>query len=326
MKAIILILAVFALSSASYGQQRGILSNFLLNNYYYNPAIAGSKNVHVANISYRNQWVGFDGAPTLLMGNFYGSVKNQGKMGYGVSVVSEKIGLTNNTSVYLNYAHHFKMSETVKLGLGVQPGLMQYRVRLYDAQLADENDEVLTGNVYTANAIDFSAGFNLYSDKFFVMGSIHHLLGKQIKFTSYNSNLDFHYNAIAGYNIKFKKKKFELQPSVMLKYTKPVPYQFTGMLKGTFSQKYWVGLLYRTSDAVGISLGMNIKERISVGYGYDYTLSNLSKYQNGSHEITLSFVVTKNKPSLVEEDDKLNNSILDEMKKDMEEEKKKKEK
>lgn len=324
MRKLLLLCLLIVASSATFAQQRGIVSNFLLNNYYYNPAIAGSRNVHVANVGYRNQWVGFDGAPTLLMGNFYGSVKNKGKMGYGVSVISEKIGITNNTSVYLNYAHHFKLSETVKLGLGVQPGLMQYRVKLYDAQVADENDPVLTGTVYTANAIDFSAGFNLYSDKFFVMGSVHHLLGDAIKFTSYNSNLDFHYNAIAGYNIKFKKKKFELQPSVMFKYTKPVPYQITGMLKGTFAQKYWVGLLYRTSDAAGISVGMNIKERISVGYGYDYTLSNLAKYQNGSHEITLNFIITKNKPSLEEEDDKLNNSILDEMKKDMEKDEKNK--
>ena len=325
MKRILLILSL-VIAGTSTAQQRGILSNFLLNDYYYNPAIAGSRNVHIANVSYRNQWVGFDGAPSLIMGNFQGSVKNQGKMGYGVSVVSERIGITNNTAVYANYAHHFKLSETIKLGLGIQPGFMQYRVRLYDAILADAGDDVLTGTVYSANALDVSTGFNLYSDKFFLMGSLHHLLGKEIKFTTYNSNLDFHYNVIAGYNFKFKKKKFELQPSVMFKYTKPVPYQITGMLKGTFNNKYWVGLIYRTDDAAGISAGMKIKERISVGYGYDYTLSDLSKYQSGSHEIMLSFVITKEKPSLDKEDEDLNKSIIEEMQKKMDEEKKNKNK
>lgn len=318
----ILILAVMVIAGTGYSQQRGIISNFLLNSYYYNPAIAGSNNVHTANVSYRGQWMGFENAPSLIMGNFNGSVKNNGKMGYGVTLLSEKIGITNNTAVYVNYAHHFKLTETIKLGLGIQPGFMQYRVRLYDAQLADAGDDVLTGNVYSANALDVSTGFNLYHEKFFVMGSLHHLLGKQIKFTTYNSNLDFHYNLIAGYNYKFKKKDVVLQPSVMLKYTKPVPMQITAMLKGTFNSKYWVGLIYRQDDAAGISLGMKIKDRISVGYGFDYSIfSDIAQYQNGSHEIMLSFVVTKEKPTLEKEDEDLNKSIIEEMQKQVDKEK-----
>ena len=315
----LLIIFGVALAGNSIAQQRAVYSNFLLNDYYYNPAIAGSKTVHIANVSYRNQWVGFEGAPSLIMGNFYGSLKNKGKMGYGVSLISESTGITQNTTVYLNYAHHFRLSDNIKLGLGIKPGYMQYRVRLYEAQLADEGDEVLTGNIYSASALDMSAGFHLYSPKFFVMGSVQHLLGKEVQFTSYNSNLTFHYNAIAGYNIKFKKNKFELQPSVMLRYTEPVPIQITGMLRAMFAGKFWVGLLYRTDDAAGISLGLSIKERFTVAYGYDYTISELSKHQSGSHEVMLSFVITKKKPTLEEEDDKLNNSIMEEMKKKMEE-------
>ena len=316
---ILLIAITLVLTTSLFAQQRAVYSNYLMNDYYYNPAIAGSKNVHMANVSYRKQWVGFVGAPSLIMANFYGSVKNQGKMGYGVSLISESTGITNNTTVYLNYAHHFKLGEKIKLGLGVQPGFMQYRVKLYDAQLADEGDEVLTGNIYSANAFDVSAGFNLYSDRFFVMGSAQHLLGKSIRFTSYNENLSFHFNAIAGYNINFKKKKFVLQPSVMVQYANPVPLQYSGMLKGTYDNKIWLGLIYRSSDAVGVTVGVNIKERFGLAYGYDYSISGLSKYQSGSHEVMLSFIITKKKPSLDEEDEELNNSILEEMQKKIDE-------
>lgn len=321
MKTILNILLFVFLGMMTFAQQQGVYSNFLMSDYYYNPAIAGSKNVHTANINYRNQWMGFEDAPVNMAANFNGSYKNKGKAGYGASIISEKSGLTNATGIYLNYAQHFKLTETVKLGFGIQPGYIQYRVRLYDAKIADQGDELLTGSVYSANAIDVNAGFHLYSKKFFVMGSVQHLLGKQIQFTSYNSNLTFHYNAIAGYNFLFKKKNFELQPSVMIKYTSPVPVQWTGMLKGTFNQKYWVGLIYRSDDAVGVSLGMTLKERLNIGYGYDYSVSDIRKYNSGSHELMLSFIITKKRPTLDEQDDKLNNSILEEMKK--EEEKKK---
>lgn len=339
----ILYIAVFLFGfvGAANAQQRGVFSNFLLNDYYYNPAIAGSRNVHIANVSYRNQWVGFEGAPTLIMGNIHGSWKNQGKIGYGLALISESAGITQNTSVYLNYAHHFRLNETVKLGLGVQPGYMQYRVKLYDAQVADQGDDVLTGTVYSANAIDFNTGFHLYSDKFFIMGSVQHLLGESIQFTSYNSNLDFHFNAIAGYNFRInqkpekkkeaapadgetvapkkKKKPIDIQPSLLFRYTRPVPVQWTGMLKATFDKKYWVGLIYRTDDAAGISLGMTLKERFNIGYGFDYTISGLSKYQSGTHEVMLSFIITKQKPSIAEEDDQLNKSIIEELQKKIDE-------
>jgi len=321
MKRIALLFLGVLIASCSFGQQRAVYSNFMLNDYYYNPAVAGSKLVHIANASFRKQWVGFEGSPTLIMANFYGSARNRGKVGYGVSIMSENTGITQNTGIYVNYAHHFKLGEKLKLGLGIKPGWMQYRVKLYDAKIADQGDDVLTGNVYSANAFDLSAGLNLYTENFFFMASAQHLLGKAIQFTTYNENLEFHYNAIVGYTFKFKKKNFELQPSVMVKYTKPVPLQYTAMLKGTFNKKYWVGLLYRSDDAVGISLGLTLKERFGIAYGYDYTISKLRNYNSGSHEVMLTFIITKNKPSLEEEDEDLNNSILEEMQKDMEENK-----
>jgi type IX secretion system PorP/SprF family membrane protein len=327
----LLILAVYIVGCTTFtsAQQRAVYSNFLMNDFYYNPAIAGSKEVHQANITYRNQWVGFDGAPSLILGNFSGSVKNQGKIGYGVSLVSETAGITQNTGVYLNYAHHFKLSDKLKLGLGVQPGYMQYRVKLYDAQLADQGDEVLTGSVYSASAIDVSSGFHLYSEKFFIMGSMHHMLSRNIQFTSYNSNLEFHYTAIGGFNInlnadpKKKKMPIEIQPSFLIRYVKPVPVQYSAMLKTTFNKKYWVGLIYRSDDAIGVSMGMQIRDQFSVGYGFDYTLSGLSSYQAGSHEIMLSFVISRKKPSLAEKDDELNKSIIEQLKKSIEENEKK---
>jgi type IX secretion system PorP/SprF family membrane protein len=301
----------------SLTQQTGIYSNFIFNNYYYNPAVAGSQTVHTANLGYRNQWLGFDNAPTNVNVNINGSLRNEGKIGYGLSLNNENIGLTNATSVYLNYAQHFKIKNDIKFGLGVQAGYLQYRVKLYDAVLADEGDDVLTGSIFSANAFDVNMGFNIYSKKFFVMGAVQHLLGRQLKFTNFNNNLSFHFNTIMGYNFEFKKKNFELQPSLLLKFSDPVPMQWSTMLKGTFKDKYWIGLIYRSSDAIGINAGIKLKERFSIGYGYDYSIGTLRNHNTGSHEVMLSFILTKKKPTLEEEDEKLNNSILEDSKKEI---------
>ncbi len=331
MKALLILSLFFVLGvvDTSHAQQRGIYSNFLLNDFYYNPAIAGSKGVHKANISYRNQWVGFDGAPSLIIGNFNGSYKNEGKLGYGVTLLSETTGITQNTGAYLNYAHHFKLSDKYTLGLGIQPGYMQYRVKLYDAQLADQGDEVLSGSIYSATAIDVSTGFHFYSENFFLMGAMHRMLSRNIQFTTYNDNLEFHYTGVVGYTMhlnsdpKKKKMPIDIQPSALIRYVKPVPVQYSLMVKATFDKKYWGGLIFRSDDAIGLTLGMQVGEKFNFGYGFDYTYSGLSSYQAGSHEIMLSYVISRKKPSLDEKDDELNKSIIEDLQKSIEENKKK---
>ena len=321
MKRLLTIAILVVLAQAGMAQQQYTFTNFLLNDYYYNPAIAGSKGAGVANLGYRNQWAGFDDAPVTLIGNYYGSLRNEGKHGYGASIISDRTGLTQSTGIYLNYAQHFKFTEDIKLGLGIQPGFMQYRVRLYDARLADPGDVVLTGNILSANAFDMSAGFHLYTDDWFFMGSIQHLFGESITFTTYNQNLARHFNIIGGYTFHLPKQKLDIQPSVLMKFVRPVPAQWSLMTKVTYDKKYWLGVSLRTDDAIGAVLGLKVKERFSVGYGYDYSTSNIASYQNGSHEVVLSFVITNKKPTLEDEDDKLNNSIMDELNKRLEEEK-----
>jgi len=210
MKGLYTILFAVIFSLPALGQQRAVYSNYIANPIYFNPAYVGSDSVHSVSVNYRNQWVGFKGAPTLLLANFQGSVKNQGKMGYGISVVSEFTGLTQNNFFYGNYAHHFRITESIKLGLGIKVGYLQHRIKLYDAQLADQGDDVLSGQIYSASALDLSSGFHLYSGKFYVMGAVQRFLGKQIKFTSYNENLSTHFTAMAGYKFKFKKNLLEL--------------------------------------------------------------------------------------------------------------------
>lgn len=320
MKKLTLLSFLFVVVQIAQSQQQFVFTNYLLNQYYYNPALPGSENVHKANIGYRKQWAGFEGAPTTLNANFYGSWANLQKHGYGVSIVNDRAGLIQNTNFYLNYAYHINLTDSIRMGFGIKPGYLQYNVKLYDAQLADPVDDVLTGNILATNAIDFGSGIYIYSSKFFVSLSMRHLLGKSISFTGFNYGLAKHYTAIAGYNYLIKKKKLLLQPSIMLQYVKPAPPQLSIMMKGTYMNKYWAGLTMRTQDALGVILGINLWNRLSIGYAFDYSIGQIKAYNNGTHELMISFITTKTRPSLDQEDEDLNNGIFEENNKQKKEE------
>jgi type IX secretion system PorP/SprF family membrane protein len=300
-----------------FGQQQPLFTNYFLNDYYFNPATAGSKDVTIASFSYKNQWLGFEGAPKTMMGNISGSIKNEGKHGYGATVVSDKIGLTSNLSLLLTYAYHIKINDKLKLGLGLQTGYLQNSVKLYDTKLADIDDEVFSGNILTENGIDFNTGFHLYSDKYYFMAAVNHLFIDNLS-VAYNQRLEKNYNVIAGYKFSFEKKKIELEPSLMVQYVKAAPTNVTSAIKTTYDKKYWLGLSYNNSKSVGLGLGYVLKERLNLGYAYNMSLSELNTYHSGSHEISISYILTHKKPSFEEEDAKLNNSIMDEMKKKLE--------
>ncbi|WP_430403018.1 PorP/SprF family type IX secretion system membrane protein [Fluviicola sp.] len=300
----------------SYGQQQSLFTNVLANPLHYSPAYVGSTNYHEVSFFNRTQWVGFKDAPKNFYLNFHGSFKNKAKHGYGVQLLTEQTGLLSKTGVYLNYGYQIKMSKKWKMGLGVRPGFVQYRVRLYDAVIADEGDPIFTGNTYSGNAFDVNAGFRLYSDKFEFSGTIDHLIGKGLNFNSYNQNLQFHYTFMSSYKFVFKKN-WELRPAILFRYTKPVPSQFSILAQLTYNDKFFGGLNFRTKDAMGIFVGVRLKNRLAITYGYDYSYTKLRKYSAGSHEIGISFIITKNRPSLEEEDDKLNNSILEDIQKEI---------
>lgn len=304
----------------SFGQQQSIFTNILANPLHYSPAYVGSTNYHEVSFFNRTQWVGFKDAPRNFYLNFHGSFKNRAKHGYGVQILSEQTGLLSKTGIYVNYGYQIKMSKKWKMGLGVRPGFVQYRIRLYDAVVADAGDPIFTGNTYSGNAFDVNAGFRLYSDKFEFSGGIDHLIGKNLNLSSYNQNLQFHYTLMTSYKFQFKKN-WELRPAVLFRYTKPVPSQLSILAQLSYKEKFFGGLNFRTNDAIGIFLGIRLKNRLSITYGYDYSYTKIRKYSAGSHEVGISFIITKNRPSLEEEDDKLNNSILEDIQKEIEKDK-----
>jgi len=51
-----------------------------------------------------------------------------------------------------------------------------------------------------------------------------------------------------------------------------------------------LGVMYRSGDAVGALIGLDLCEQFHVGYSYDFSYGLKSgTYNNGSHEIVLRY-------------------------------------
>lgn len=275
---------------AGFAQHLPQYTQYMLNDFVINPAIAGKNSEFwECKSNNRYQWVGFTDAPRTYVLSLHGPFKNR-KMGIGGTLYTDIVGPTRRVGFQASYAYHVKLTEKLKLGLGLSAGLIQYSIDGHKLLLHDAGDEILTYSYQKAYAPDFGGGLYLYDDKLFVSLAVPQFFRSNLKFfadqSTKNSRLEPHFYGLAGYKFNLGED-FKLEPSVMVKYVKPVPVKVDIGLRAIYKEQVWLGVAYRTNDAITAMLGYLYKEWLLIGYSYDYTTTRIRNYSSGSHEIML---------------------------------------
>lgn len=288
-----------------------------MNQYIYNPAYAGVEDGTQFNLGYRNQWLGFDGAPKTLMLSGYGKFKKKPNMAAGGIIMTEKIGLLQRTSFYATYSYHLKINKKAAINFGLGVGGIQHKVRVYDARPYDKDDSFLGSDVLRAMAFDANAGFYFYTKNFFLGFSDQQMPSAKILWDNSTGKNTNHFYSYAGYSYHFDKA-WVVQPSVLVRSNSPAPYQVEYNAKVIYDEMIWAGASYRHKSSLCFMLGCRIDKQITFAYSYDLTLSALNKYSTGSHEIVLSYLIPfkkkKSKSELMKDADeeelnKIDNSL-----------------
>jgi type IX secretion system PorP/SprF family membrane protein len=293
---IFIILTVFCFNLIT-AQQQTLFTNIALHQYLYNPAYAGVFKGTQFNASYRNQWTGFEGAPQNLVASGYGIFKKRPNMAAGGVIINDKSGLLQRTSFYASYAYHLKLSKKLNVSFGLSAGGVQYNVKIYNAKPYDKDDEFLKNNILNANAFDANAGLYLYSKKFFFSFSSQQLVNGKIYWKDTRGKLTPHVYINSGYSFTLDKKKKEwvLQPSILMRFNNPSPYQIEATLKTIYKDMVWLGGGYRFGSSAYAMIGTTISKQFTFGYSYDYSTTALQKYSSGSHEIILTYSLASKK-------------------------------
>ena len=138
---------------------------------------------------------------------------------------------------------------------------------------------------------DAGLGLYLYSDQFYVGLSVAQLLNNNVKIFDNKdgvNRLKTHINLIGAYHF-WIDDNWMIEPSLMVKGTAPKQLSFDLTARVEWQRMLWAGVSYRNQDAIGILLGYSFDETLFFGYSYDIGISELSKYNTGSHEIMIGY-------------------------------------
>jgi type IX secretion system PorP/SprF family membrane protein len=292
MKKLLLPTIIFLLLRIQLNAQQDIMiSQYMFNGLLLNPAYAGSHKYFSSTLLHRTQWVGFDGAPKTSILAIDGPINNE-KMGIGLIVSNDRIGITDQTDIYGNYSYNVRLGEG-KLAFGIKAGVSRYTYKLDELVIWDNNDQVFVGNRSTSWLPKIGAGLYYHTEKWYAGIAVPTLL-------AYDPDKDFgpdvnnssfvkrHYYAVSGYvfdlgcNFKFK-------PSVLLKYVSSAPLEADLNAHFLYRDQLWLGASYRTNDAITAMIEYQTSSRFRIGYAYDFTTSGIRNYSSGTHEIMLGY-------------------------------------
>ena len=293
MKAIpILVLCVSMFSvTRTFAQQEAMFTQYMFNGLAINPAYAGSHRTLSVTALARIQWTGVEGAPATQTLSLHTPLGNR-RVGLGVQIMHDEIGVTNQTGVYNAYSYRIPFQNGGQLYFGIQAGFSSYSARF--SQVSD-TDPTFAGADIREIQPNFGGGLFYHTASFYLGFSVPQLIQNTIDKHNPDSDSKLlrHYFFASGYVFSLDRN-LKLKPNILVKAVAGAPVQIDLNVSLLMNEILWAGLSWRSFDSIDALLQLQLTDKFQFGYAYDFaTTSELRRINAGSHEIMINYRVIR---------------------------------
>jgi type IX secretion system PorP/SprF family membrane protein len=314
------------------GQQIPLVSQYMNNSFYVNPAIAGSTNHNSVRLLSRRQWGAIKQGPLTNILSVHGRLGQtsfydnrgfvyekskfsndkalisrdkkplrSGNEAMGAILYSDRSGPITRMGVVLAYAYHFRLdgmrnrfNEAAQFSIGASTDLMQFTVDESQFILYHENDPILSMGKESAFVPDFGIGAYIYNKNYYAGYSAQHLLQSKISLNRADpkANRMIRHHYLLGGYKYSMNSDWEIEPSLLFKTTEITPYQFDISCKFNFREHMSTGMSVRNNGDLALLFGWKWGRWV-LAYSYDYSFSRITYYGQGSHEFVLGVNVSE---------------------------------
>lgn len=301
-------------------QQQPHYTQYMMNPFIINPAVAGMEDYWDLRVSHRHQWAGVQDAPVTSYFTANGPLWKTGREmvaaghendrvlpshpGMGLVLVNDVTGPIRRFAFTANLAHHVRLSARAGLSAGLGVGMQTFSLDGSKLNFANAGDPA-AGNglgVEKRWTPDVRAGLWFNMDRFFAGVSAANIIRQELAFddnqvitNEKRGRLNPHLFITAGYRFRLNED-FSLLPSLMLRHVSPLPLNVDVNARLQYRNRLWAGVNYRHQDGFAAMLGVQVSPLWNVGYAYDYTTSSLNAVSKGTHELTVGLLLRKMPP------------------------------
>jgi type IX secretion system PorP/SprF family membrane protein len=293
---------------------------------YLNPAMAGLNQIGRAGVNYRNQWPSIPA--NFVTYSFYADYNFEdynSSAGLLVNTDQEGIAGLRSTSVALMYAYQVRINYNWTFRPALQVGYYWRDLNFDQLTFGDQfNDQGLvrpfTGEQFNtglnARFLDFSAGGIVFNKNVWLGFAMHHINEPNQSIAGGDNPLRKRISLHGGYRIDladispfFAMRNSSRERSITPTFNYKAQADFDQLDLGFYLtlEPLLVGLWYRgvpikrlenipNNESIITMVGLNMGST-TVGYSFDYTLSNLGIGSGGAHEISIVYTFSLADPS-----------------------------
>jgi type IX secretion system PorP/SprF family membrane protein len=311
-KIIISIMLLIGSIQGLYAQQDAQYTQFMYNKLPQNAGYTGAREVLSIRALYRDQWSGgkgggIEGAPKTASLSIHSPLKNE-HFALGFWYVNDRLGMEHKNQFDVTYAYRLNLGKQVKLSLGINAGMLWYKLDASQAIVSNPNDPVYFDNV-SRILPDVGAGLYLYHPHFYFGASVPNFIKGDLSSKDGSSTSDAKrtpHLVLMGGGVINAGKVLKIRPQIQYRYLanaeSKIPHTLDFNLSLLIYNRVNIGGQYRTSlgnknegvkltypDSFDFMLEVWATKQLVIGYSYDYTLTTLANYNRGSHEIMVGY-------------------------------------
>ncbi len=278
----------------------------MLDKYRDNPGYGGMDASLSITGAIKTQWETLPGSPKFQSVTAHMPLYIAGG-GVGIQFFHDALGVEETTGFEASYNYVYESSIGL-FSFGLSLGLMQKSLDgskllapdgIYEGFTIVHNDPILSDT--RGSGIAPSTNFGVYFANDYIEAglSVDQFLANKVTLNNTEETtfeLKRTVNAFAEYSYPLNDL-VQLYPAVFVK-SDLVQTQVDFTIRADYQDVYFGGLLFRgysapTIDALAMFVGARLSSKLSVSYAYDITLSSLSKFSEGTHEIVLHYNLSK---------------------------------
>ncbi len=267
MKKIVSVGFVLLIASTCVSQSNPSFRQFYFNPSYVNPAytsIDGYSEVYFAS---RKQWINFKDAPSFSQ--LQVQLPTRGRVALGFSISNQQVVALQNTFVSAAFAYRIPFALNKSLIFALSGGVGTGNLDL-DGFDYSSDPTVLNA---AANSFYGNGSFGMvYEWNRLRLGfGLPQLLGQQYFSPQRLGNVDYSQLLKQNYSISYKffSGPISVEPWFLFRLNSDNQNSWDGGAKIGFYERVWLGSSYSAQQGTAFFVGLNVKEKLKVGYSYE---------------------------------------------------------
>jgi len=275
----------------TFSQQLPQISFRQYNLFINNPAIAGSTSSQEIKLLHREQWAGFENAPTTSIISFHRELNTTN--GIGGYLINDITNPSSRFTINASYSYIIDMDD-VFLSFGLSASVIQYRINSNDLTYRDINDPVMAFNTEKKWRPEANVGMLLFSKQFYFGFAIDQLLKSQFRPFSTGDlgeiDMSRHLYIMGQYDIITQMHR--ISPGIFIGYAKKSPINAELNVSYLYRNSVMASFGCRLGDAFNMGIGYRFG-RFTLAYNYDIVTSSLRNINSGSHEVMIGIDISQ---------------------------------